>query len=856
MAPRQTTTANPFPGLRPFEQDEAHLFFGRDGQSDELIRKLRRTRFLAIVGTSGSGKSSLVRAGLLPSLGGGLMTEAGSSWRVALFRPGDNPIGSLAGALNAPGVFGGVKEDEEVRAAILEATLRRSAQGLVEAARQARMEPAENLLVIVDQFEELFRFARVAKRSEVKEDAAAFVKLLLEASKQREIDVYVVITMRSDFLGDCAQFRDLPEALNDGQYLIPRMTRDQWRQAMTGPAAVGGAKLSTRLIQKLLNDVGDDPDQLPVLQHALMRTWQYWSRSQRNGRAIGIEDYEAVGEMGQALSRHADEAFDALPDDRSKYIAEKMFKCLTEKSSDNREVRRPTTVRLIATVAEAEVREVIRVIEHLRRGERSFLIPPAPTGLQEDSVVDISHESLIRQWKRLKTWVEEETQSRAVFLRIVDAAQRWREGRAALWRNPELEIALKWMREEKPNEAWGNLYGASLNQAVEFLKQSERELTKFKKRLLASGLLIAIVSLSVLLVMASYMGFEEIRQVSGASFAAIATETARKLDLVVSEEVSRTRQITRDPRIIKPLERRRDQNLSEEDRMALEAAMAKAWDQQEPRLVKAITGGELGILLRRYYTGPTTEPEPQVPVVTRSAKRALFITDIHGTLVASINADASFANGQKDWFQGTFNQGVGQAYMSNVTFDERFKVFTFSLSLPIMDSIRYQAVGVLHQVYDAKEFLAPSVHPIRFGKTGHVMVIDTAGTVITCPILPTGTRLADPRLVELVTPAQPGWGAASSSGHGDGSASIIASVAGTIIGFARLPQTSRVTESSTGRSWNTFVWQAPEELFAPVQHLLIWLTVFAAVAIVLAMTLVSLGVRRIVRAVSVAQDLS
>ncbi|HEV8588854.1 MAG TPA: hypothetical protein VGQ72_08255, partial [Pyrinomonadaceae bacterium] len=140
---------NPFPGLRPFESNEDHLFFGRDGQSDELLRRLRRSRFLAVLGTSGSGKSSLVRAGMLPSLFGGLMTQAGSDWRVALFRPGHDPLGNLASALASPQVFGTSGDDDAaLQKTIVEATLRRSALGLVEATRQARMPANENLLVV------------------------------------------------------------------------------------------------------------------------------------------------------------------------------------------------------------------------------------------------------------------------------------------------------------------------------------------------------------------------------------------------------------------------------------------------------------------------------------------------------------------------------------------------------------------------------------------------------------------------------------------------------------------------------------------------------------------------------------
>src|SRR5207253_110164 len=157
---------------------------------------------------------------MLPSLFGGLMTQAGSGWRVALFRPGHDPIGHLASALASPRVFGATADDAALQKTIIEATLRRSALGLVEATKQARIPANENLLIVVDQFEEIFRFRRMSRRDGSEDEAAAFIKLLLEAKRQIKMPVYIVITMRSDFLGDCAQFRDLPEAINDGQYLI------------------------------------------------------------------------------------------------------------------------------------------------------------------------------------------------------------------------------------------------------------------------------------------------------------------------------------------------------------------------------------------------------------------------------------------------------------------------------------------------------------------------------------------------------------------------------------------------------------------------------------------------------------
>ncbi|MEM9264861.1 MAG: hypothetical protein AAGA46_05005, partial [Cyanobacteria bacterium P01_F01_bin.13] len=470
----QTMRNNPFPGLRPFDLDEEHLFFGREGQADELLVRLNRTRFLAVVGTSGSGKSSLVRAGLLPSLYSGFLADASSGWRVAILRPGNSPIQNLAETLNGPEVFGidSASDDAIIRTALTESTLRRGALGLVEVTQQARMEQYENLLVVVDQFEEIFRFKQQAQSLEAENEAAAFVKLLLAAVKQRNVPIFVVLTMRSDFLGDCAQFRDLPEALNESQYLIPRLTRDQLRRAIEGPVAVGGASITPQLVNRLLNDVGDNPDQLPILQHALMRTWDYWEDRSVPQTPIDIQHYDAIGGMAEALSRHADQIYNELPDDQSRYIAEIMFKRLTDRGADNREVRRPTQLDEICDVANADLEEVVAVIDAFRAPRRSFLMPPAGTPLSETSVIDISHESLMRNWPHLKEWVAQEDRSATIYRRLSETTELHKQGRANYLRDPELTIGLTWLKERTPNAVWAERYALNFDEAITFLQDS------------------------------------------------------------------------------------------------------------------------------------------------------------------------------------------------------------------------------------------------------------------------------------------------------------------------------------------------------------------------------------------------
>lgn len=472
---------NPFPGLRPFREDEEYLFFGRESQVDAMVDKLASRRFLAVVGTSGSGKSSLVNCGLRPALHRGLMADAGSVWRMAQMRPGSNPIASLAKSLSENGVlFSDFDESDMPLTEIVETTLRMSKLGLVDIFEQADLGEEENLLVVVDQFEELFRYRNLGtsqgkRSSSVGEDAIAFVNLLLEASEQRELPIYIVLTMRSDFLGDCAQFFGLAEAISDGQYLVPRLTRDQRRAAISGPINVGGATISPVLLTRLVNDVGDDPDQLSILQHALNRTWARWYFEGGANGSIDLSDYESVGTMAHALDQHADKAYQELTDSKQRQICESLFRTLTDKATDPRGVRRPTKLSTLCTLAGASQEEVTDVIDVFRQPSRSFLMPPAGEDLEPDTIIDISHESLMRVWNRLKNWSSKEARSAQIFERLASTADLYREDKASLLRDQDLQRAVSWKNREMPIEAWANLYRDGFHEAMGFLRKSQED---------------------------------------------------------------------------------------------------------------------------------------------------------------------------------------------------------------------------------------------------------------------------------------------------------------------------------------------------------------------------------------------
>jgi uncharacterized RDD family membrane protein YckC len=260
--------------------------------------------------------------------------------------------------------------------------------------------------------------------------------------------------------------------MNDSQYLVPRLTRDERRAVIAGPIAVGGATIDPVLLTRLVNDVGENPDQLSLLQHALNRTWARWRHHAQPDRPISLEDYESVGAMSEALDRHAEKAYNQLPEGRPRKICERLFKALTDTGTDARGIRRPATFERLCAITGSTPAELKDVIDVFRRPSRSFLMPPVSENLEPATIVDISHESLMRVWQRLATWTEEEAQSARIYRRLADSAALHAGGHTSLWRDPELQFTLNWRQKREPSEAWAELYGGGFEPAMAFLDRS------------------------------------------------------------------------------------------------------------------------------------------------------------------------------------------------------------------------------------------------------------------------------------------------------------------------------------------------------------------------------------------------
>ena len=464
-----TTLSNPFPGLRSYEYEDHSLFFGRESHIQELRNKLLDARFLALIGSSGSGKSSLIKAGLIPSLENA--KEVKEKWKVIVFRPGANPVKSLVAALKA----NLKKEDVSWEAQDLDQVEKQLLTDPKAIFKLLSVAKEDNYLLVIDQFEEIFRYEFSENQKNTKVQNPAFIDLLLSVINQREMPVHVVITMRSDYLDHCTEFKGLTEVINRGYYLLPKMNQEEIRQVITRPIQAFGAQIEPVLVTTLLKELAENPDFLPILQHVLMRTWDRWKLTQVAANPISLTEYQAIGEMEHSITQHAEEIFTQRLDEKRRFAAEKVFKTLIVLGPSDTSSLHPTSLREIEKISGVPDYLLIDVVMIFRENGVSFLTPRPGVKIDADSIIDVSVEKILSLWDRSRIWIEEELESAKLYKQLSYSAFLYQDGRTGLWVNPELQVGLKWLKESEPTIEWAQRYDPFFERALNFLDYSKKQ---------------------------------------------------------------------------------------------------------------------------------------------------------------------------------------------------------------------------------------------------------------------------------------------------------------------------------------------------------------------------------------------
>ena len=430
--------ACPFKGLASFDVDDAGVFFGRERLVAEMVARLTGAPLMGIVGPSGSGKSSALRAGLLAALAAGVLPGS-ERWALALLRPGEHPLRALEQAT-------------------------------------AEVAPRGRLVIAVDQFEEVFTACREES------ERAAFVDALIACARDPRRRALVLVAVRADFYGRCAAYPELWRLLGANQVPVGPMRRDELRRAIELPARRAGLRVEPDLTDALIADVEGEPGALPLLSTSLLELWQ-----RRDGRALRLSAYEQAGGVHGAVARLAESAYERLDPERRPVARRILLRLAGEGQGD-------TVVR--ARVPLGEFGEQARPVLDELTDARLLTI--------SEGEVEVAHEALLREWPRLRGWLEEDVQGRHLHHQLRNAAREWDAGGrdpGELYRGARLASTLEWATDHDPD----------LNATERaFLADSRTASERAQRRL--RTVLAGVASLLVVAVIAGVVALRSARQ--------------------------------------------------------------------------------------------------------------------------------------------------------------------------------------------------------------------------------------------------------------------------------------------------------------------------------------------------------
>jgi energy-coupling factor transporter ATP-binding protein EcfA2 len=474
-----TAVECPYRGLEMFGEEHARFFFGREALTQHLVEALRPTRFLAIIGPSGSGKSSLARAGLLPRLRAGALPGS-EKWTRVVLKPGGRPLEELAVMLaqavrnhDPITLLKGLESDE--RALHLETRRRLMGHSTSNEHIGARARPIR-YFILIDQFEEIFTICGK------EEERIQFIKNLRYAGTVDGGQSIVVITMRADFFHHAAKYSDLAELLSSHQFIVSPMDETELRRAIEEPAREVGLRFEFGLVERILKDIGHEPGALPLMEHALFELYE-----NRRGETLTQQAYDENGGVQGALARRA-ESFLKESGDRQEVVRRIMLR-LTQPGEGTEDTRRRAMKNELLTINQdqAAVEEILDKLMGAR-------LITASTGAGGEEWIDVAHEALIRGWPSLGRWIDEDREGLRIHKRLTEDAREWQRqnhNESFVYSGPRLAQVLEW---RKDNEiALNQLEREFLHSCVETNDRARR--LSLRRSRSINGALILIIAL-------------------------------------------------------------------------------------------------------------------------------------------------------------------------------------------------------------------------------------------------------------------------------------------------------------------------------------------------------------------------
>jgi len=645
---------NPYPGLRPFTEKESIFFKGRDLHIRQIIKQLERNKIIIITGASGDGKSSLVYAGVIPNARAGFFRAEYNNWLICDFRPERTPLTNLTKTLAENFKLPQDKLEEELKFGFsslidvykkspfyIDKKSDKWKNASVEEQRKMKSQGA-NLFILADQFEEFFTNPENYSGGVPSEEAYVTVNLLLESAGlaiNENLPVYIVFTMRSDYISQSVSFKGLPEYIGYSQFFVPRLQRNELQQVIEDPAKLAGGSISNRLTETLINELRDGFDQLPIIQYSLSQLWKVANNGNDEidlvhlvklaglpTKFLSSEDkdkfdkwvdeqetfkkkyYQNTG-LSNVLNTHANILYetalfyyqeliewanDEITEEDSHHIIKTAFQSLT-KIDQGRAVRNRVTLREITDIIDRKdipYETVCGILNIFRLSGNNFIRPYIDKDdiesqyLPANTILDITHEALIRNWEVLSYWEIEEKENYNNFQDFKIQLERWQNNdKSAEFLLPlgPLVHFENWYKKHRPNKFWIAKYDNSLDSKelriqrseiidegiIEYLKKSRQAIVVAERAKKRRRIIVSIASIVIMLVLGSitFWAMQERKSaVEQKRIAEIKTKLAEDQSLIAQKEKNKAFSAT---------ELAEQEKLNAE-RSAMEALWAKA----------------------------------------------------------------------------------------------------------------------------------------------------------------------------------------------------------------------------------------------------------------------------------------
>ena len=534
-----------FIGLKPYQKEDTNFFYGREKEVEGLLQILQKDRLVTLIGATGTGKSSLINAGLIPRLENGFLAQAGKQWTICKLRPGISPIENLAYSLTSEGslTLEGKANTEDFND-YFQKLKDLDSLSLIDIYTKSQVYKKKNLLIVIDQLEDLFTFNRFFDFDESDQDDLLF-NIVARTIKVKDAAIYFVLVIQSNYISHLSQYSKLQEIISKSQYAIPGFSKAGIKEIVEKNFLGQGISFSQESFKNISNTLTDDPTLLPNMQFLFKQIVnEKTEHSKSESFQISAQDIDSFGGIKNCIQFAFEKTLNSLSADQKKHF-EKINKALY--NFENLNDGKYEQIQVISTLTGLSIKQISEVIFLFKEvvGDSFEIVPRTITGVSKNDPNSLDPDDILankyflqRDWEQEKLWIKEEEESYKLFKKFSELTNNFNSGKASLLFTPELEMAKDWIENDNNNVNWAKKYKFNYQNTSEYIDKSirfhqlnrEREENRLRRKKKTTRLVGTVMSVLIIIAFALFIrsSFAEKRALESKEKADISAREAIK----------------------------------------------------------------------------------------------------------------------------------------------------------------------------------------------------------------------------------------------------------------------------------------------------------------------------------------